>query len=77
MAQLEPIVFEVLSSYSSEVVGERVPVRAIVPNQSNSFISENARGSLRQISLRKEISLIAKESALNLLKISHEQSTAV
>jgi hypothetical protein len=78
MADQEPIVFEILCSYSSEIVGEVIPVRAIAPSQSPSaFVSENAEGSLRQVSSREEISNIAMNSALNLLKISNGQQTTI
>jgi len=77
MEHSEPIVFEVLSSYSSDIVGESQPVKAVAPSQSSAFVSENARGSLRQVQSRDEISIIAQTSALALLKISNEQPATV
>lgn len=74
MSHDEPIVFEVLRSYSSEIIGERVPVRATVPNNSDSFVAENAKGNLRQIDSREEILDIASASANNLLEIMNGQS---
>ena len=66
MSQNEPIVFNSLIMYSSELVGERKPVRA---NTSSSFLSKNASGNLKNIEKLEDVRLLGKNTSLKLKEV--------